>query len=73
MNATKHEATLDVFGDTLRVQWTGSVWQAPCNGTQHARVEDAMRQELRKYLAESGDPMADDEDAMDELLANIEE
>ena len=50
-----HEATLDVFGDTLRVIWTGSVWQAPATGRQFARKQDAMRDEIGEYYLACGE------------------
>jgi hypothetical protein len=50
-----HEATLDVFSDTLRVIWTGSVWQAPTTGRQFARKQDAMRDEIGEYYLACGE------------------
>lgn len=71
----KHTATLNVFGDELKVEWTGSVWQAPSCGSQHARVKDAMRVELEAYLSACGEDMDSDEtaDTIDDLLENIEQ
>lgn len=69
-----NKATLDVFGDTLDVEWTGSVWVSPSNGQQHPRVEDAMRHELEQYYMACGDDIDDPEIAqqIDNLLANID-
>lgn len=52
---TKHTASIDVCGDILSVEWTGSVWTAPSNGTQHAREWDALAVELREYLSAGGE------------------
>lgn len=71
MTATKHTATLDVFGDELKVIWTGSVWQAPCCGSQHARAKDAMRVELERYLSDCGEDVSEMADEIDDMLGNI--
>lgn len=52
---TTYDAWIDVSGDILGVTWTGSVWQAPCNGTQHAREWDALAEELTAYLSACGE------------------
>jgi hypothetical protein len=59
-----HKATLNMSGDILTVEWTGSVWESPCNGQQHARRNDAMRAELERYLRDCGE----DTDAMEEEI-----
>ena len=64
-------ATLNIFGDILSVQWTGSVWVSPTTGEQFARRKDAMRAELTRYLEAIGED-ADGEEA-ESLLENIEE
>ena len=64
-------ATLDVCGDELRVMWTGSVWQSPTNGTQHARCEDAMRCEVKAYYSACGEAVAEKVDEIEDLLTNI--
>ena len=64
-------ATLNVSGDTLGVTWTGNVWQAPCNGTQHARAKNAMREELRRYLSDCGETMTEEQIAAE--LKNIKQ
>lgn len=46
---------LDVQGDKLEIVWDGNVWVAPSSGTQHARKEDAMREELYRYLSDCGE------------------
>lgn len=38
------------FGDILNVRWNGNVWISPCNGQQHSRREDAVREECGHYL-----------------------
>lgn len=68
----KQIATLNVYGDKLKVEWTGSVWEAPCNGTQHARVKDAMRQELERYLSDCGEDVDEMADEIASLIENIE-
>lgn len=50
-----YDAQIDVCGDILGVRWTGSVWESPCNGTQHAREWDALASELRRYLRDCGE------------------
>ena len=72
MNATANTATLDVSGDTLEVRWTGSVWVAPTNGSQHARIGDAMRVELEAYYLACGEDLDEHADEIDSLLANIQ-
>lgn len=52
---TARTASITVCGDTLTVEYTGSVWQAPSNGTQHARHWDALAVELRAYLMSCGE------------------
>lgn len=69
---SKQIATLNVYGDELKVTWTGSVWQAPVNGTQHASVKDAMREELESYLSACGEDVAEMSDEVEEMLENIE-
>lgn len=59
MTTTTHEASIEVCGDRLSVTWTGSVWQAPSNGTQHARVWDALAVELRAYLSACGEDISE--------------
>lgn len=46
-------------GDVLAVEWTGSVWRAPSSGAEHAHASDAMRCEVRQFLAASGDDTDD--------------
>lgn len=57
MTATtkQYDATIDVCGDTLGVTWTGSVWQSPTTGSQHAREWDALAVELSHYLSSCGE------------------
>lgn len=75
MNATSNTktATLNVNGDILTVEWNGSVWMAPVNGTQHARVEQAMRAELEAYLESCGYLVAEMGDEIDGMLADIKQ
>jgi hypothetical protein len=59
MTATS-KATLTVFGgDVLEVVWTGSVWQSPTHGSQHAHARDAMRVELESFIRDCGDDPRD--------------
>ena len=48
-------ASIDMAGDVLTVEWTGSVWVAPCCGNQHAREWDALAVELEHYLRSCGE------------------
>lgn len=66
--------TLDVCGDTLEIQWTGSVWVSPCNGRQHASKYDAMRDELEAYLGASGEDVSDSAviEQIDGWLSNLD-
>lgn len=74
MNATNSKtATLNVNGDILTVEWNGSVWVAPVNGTQHARAEQAMRAELEAYLESCGETVAEMDDDIYDLLADIKQ
>lgn len=50
-----YDAQIDVCGDILGVIWTGSVWQCPTTGSQHAREWDALAVELRHYMAACGE------------------
>ena len=52
---SKYDATIDVCGDILGVTWTGSVWQSPSTGSQHAREWDALAVELRIHLGACGE------------------
>lgn len=58
---TAQVKTVDVCGDVLTVEWTGSVWVSPHNGQQHSRAEQAMRSELEAYFAACGDDIDSDE------------
>lgn len=63
---TSYDAQIDVSGDVLGVTWTGSVWQSPTTGSQHAREWDALAVELYHYLAACGEDVTlydDDSDA----------
>ena len=62
-------ATLNFCGDTLEVVWTGSVWQAPCNGTQHSTASAAMREELTRHIISCGDDPEDYD--LGEILINM--
>lgn len=59
LNTKNYDATIDVCGDTLGVTWTGDVWQASCNGSQHAREWDALAEELRDYMLACGDDVSE--------------
>lgn len=50
-----HKETVDVFGDSLEVNWDGNVWISPVNGQQHSSSRAAMETELRAYFRSSGD------------------
>jgi len=52
---TNNTASINVSGDTLSVTWTGSVWQSPSSGSQHAREWDALAVELARHLAACGE------------------
>ena len=71
MTTMNDVATLNVHGDVLKVRWTGSVWEAPCNGSQHARVKDAMRSELTRYLSDCGEDTDEMADEIEDMLNNI--
>ena len=58
---------VDIFGDTLRILWTGSVWQSPATGRQFSRKQDAMRDELTEYYLACGDDVTSPE-----IIADIE-
>ena len=53
--------SVSVCGDVFRVYWTGSVWQSPCNGRQHASATGAMRAELEAHYSACGDDVEDDD------------
>ena len=67
---TTSTKTMNVSGDKLKIHWDGNVWVAPCNGTQHARAEAAMRQELYRYLSDCDELPDDCDDASDLDLAD---
>lgn len=48
-------ATITICGDTLSVVWTGAVWQARSDGSQHPNKWAALAVEVRAYLAASGE------------------
>lgn len=53
-NTTNYRtASIDVSGDILTVNWTGSVWQ-DCVGGQHAYASDALDVDLYHYLCDCG-------------------
>lgn len=54
-----YDATISVCGDELGVTWTGSVWQAPSTGSQHAREWDALAVELAAYLSACGEDVSE--------------
>lgn len=68
-----HTATLNVFGDELKINWTGSVWQSPTNGQQHSSRKDAMRAELEAYMSACGENIEEKSDEIEDMLENIEE
>lgn len=61
--------TVNIHGDILTINWTGSVWVSPYNGQQHGRATDAMRAEIAAYLLSCGEDV--DEDDVNELLAEM--
>jgi hypothetical protein len=73
MTTKMQAATLNAYGDILEVYWTGSVWQAPCNGTQHAHAKDAMREELETYLSICGEDIDEMSDEINAMLEKIKQ
>jgi hypothetical protein len=51
--------TLNVCGETLYVEWNGSVWVSPSNGRQHAKASEAMVEEVTEFFSASGEDMDD--------------
>lgn len=42
---TSQTITFDFFGDSLAVEYTGSVYVSPATGQQHSRLSGAVRPE----------------------------
>ncbi len=69
---TKYKATVEIFGDTIRIEWNGSVWVAPTSGAQFASMRDAMETELRVYYGYCGDD-PDDPEIAAEIAGHLNE
>ena len=54
-------------GDVLTITWNGGAWQTPATGEQTASKAQAMRREIREYLAASGEQLAEHEVCLPEL------
>ena len=67
MSETK---TVEIFGDTLKIEWNGNVWVSPVNGQQHSSSRDAMETELRAYYRASGDD-PDEQEIADQITAHL--
>jgi hypothetical protein len=52
----KYDAQIDMAGDVIGVEWTGSAWESPTTGSQHPREWEALAVELSHYLSACGEP-----------------
>lgn len=60
--------TVNVYGETVEINWDGNVWRT-ANGSPYASARDAMRHELEDFFAASGDDIEDDE--IGDLIENL--
>lgn len=65
---TSQTITFDFFGDSLAVEYTGSVYVSPATGQQHSRLSGAVRAECESYLSACGADAAAEADAIESAI-----